>query len=82
METMRIEYNNGKVVEVDNEDEAIKILDQEFPDAVYGDWEYNERAHQRMLVWENEEIAGEPGTGDDGSHAVAEIVKEVICDEL
>ena len=26
---------------------------------------------------ENEEIAGELGTGDDGSHAVAEIVREV-----
>jgi len=78
---MHIEYANGRQIEVDNEDEAREILEKEYPDAVFCDqWELHHHApddgHEvmRLLVWENEEIAGEPGTGDDGSHAIAEII--------
>lgn len=77
---MHIEYANGRTVEVENEDEAREILEREYPDVVFCDqWELHHCAsddHEvmRLLVWENEEIAGEPGSGDDGSHAIAEIV--------
>lgn len=71
---MTIEYQDGRKREVVTVEQAMEILAEEYPDAVYGNWEYNEPERQRMLVWENEEIAGEPGTGDDGSHAVAEII--------
>ena len=77
MPTYTIRYQNGNEEECESEEQAIETLEKEYPDAVFGDWEYNERTHQRMLVWENEEIAGEPGTGDDGSHAVAEIIMVV-----
>jgi hypothetical protein len=72
---MIIEFQNGEHRDVENEDQARDILEKLYPDAVFGDWEYNEPERQRMLVWENEEIAGEPGTGDDGSHAIAAIIK-------
>lgn len=75
MITMTIEYQNGEQRDVENEDQARDILEAKYPDAVFGDWEYNEPERQRMLVWENGEIAGEPGTGDDGSHAIAAIIK-------
>lgn len=71
---MTIEYQDGRKQEVENVEQAMEILVEEYPDAEYGVWEYNEPTRQRMLVWENEEIAGEPGTGDDGSHAIAEII--------
>lgn len=71
---MTIEYQDGRKQEVENVEQAMEILVEGFPDAVYGNWEYNEPERQRMLVWANEEIAGEPGTGDDGSHAIAEII--------
>ena len=79
MKTYQISYQNGKTEDVESEEEAIEILEKQYPDAVFGDWEYNEKAHQRMLVWENEEIAGEPGTGDDGSHAIAEIIMDEVA---
>lgn len=75
MKTITIEYQDGRKEECDSEEEAVEILEKEFPDAFFGSWEYNEPSKQRMLVWENEEIAGESGSGDDGSHAVAEILK-------
>ena len=62
--------------DVDSEEQAIEMLTKEYPDIVFSDWQYNTRTHQRMLAWENEEIAGEPGTGDDGSHAIAEIIMD------
>lgn len=74
MKTYEISYQNGKTEEVESEEQAIEILEKQYPEAVFGGWEYNEPSRQRMLVWENEEIAGEPGNGDDGSHAVAEII--------
>jgi hypothetical protein len=79
---MIIEYANGTMTRVDDEADARRILDQEYPDAVYGEWEedrYGERF--RRLVWEDEDDAGEPGTGDDGSNAVAEIVRYVQSEE-
>ncbi|MDD4985745.1 MAG: hypothetical protein PHQ43_08155 [Dehalococcoidales bacterium] len=72
---MIIEYANGETEWVNDEEDARRILDQEYPNAVYGEREediYGERF--RILVWQNEEDAGEPGTGDDGSNAIAEIV--------
>lgn len=72
---MRIKYQDGRNHEVKNEDAAMTILGSEFPDEVYGDWEQDTPDRRRMLVWENEEIAGELGTGDDGSHAIAAILK-------
>lgn len=77
---MKIEYANGRKIEVDSEDKARKIIEEDYPDAVYGDdWELGgwdgETPIYRLLVWENEEIAGEPGCGDDGSHAIAEIIR-------
>lgn len=67
----------GLSIEVESEDMAREILETEYPDAIFGDWEYNEPENQRMLVWENEEIAGEPGIGDDGSHAIAVIRRQI-----
>ena len=81
---MKIEYANGNETEVENEEEAREIIEKQYPDAVYGDcWEprgwKGEIELERLLIWENEEIAGEPGTGDDGSHAVAEIIMEEVA---
>ena len=71
----------GKEV-VDSEEDAKEILLKEYPDAVFCEWQYNTRDHQRMLVWENEEIAGVPGDGDDGSHAIAEIIMDEMPGEV
>jgi len=69
---MKIEYQNGKVEDVENEDAAKDIIEAEYPDAVYGDdWEQINEYRRRLLVWENEDAAEE----DDGSHAIAEIVE-------
>jgi hypothetical protein len=76
MQTMWIEYADGRHRDVLDEYDARCKLEEEFPEAVFGEWQYNVKTHQRMLVWENEEIAGEPGVGDDGSHAVAEIIMD------
>lgn len=76
MKTYQISYQNGRTEDVDSEEEAIEILEKQYPEAVFCDWEYNDPSKQRMLAWENEEIAGEPGTGDDGSHAIAEIIMD------
>jgi hypothetical protein len=65
--------------EVSSEEAAKEMLTKEYPDIVFGEWEYNTKEHQRMLAWENEEIAGEPGTGDDGSHAIAEIIMDEVA---
>ena len=74
MKTITIEYQNGKNEECESEEQAVEVLEKQYPEAVFGEWEYNEPTRQRMLVWENAEEAGEPGSGDDGSHAVAEIL--------
>jgi hypothetical protein len=79
MMTYRISYQNGKTEEVESAEDAVEILGNQYPEAVFGEWEYNEPSKQRMLVWENEEIAGEPGSGDDGSHAVAEIIMREVA---
>ncbi|DBA35097.1 TPA_asm: hypothetical protein vir515_00012 [Caudoviricetes sp. vir515] len=71
---MIIEYANGRSVKVEDEEDARRLIGEEYPDAVYGDWEEIAGERQRILVWQDEEDAGEPGTGDDGSNAVAEIV--------
>lgn len=81
---MYIKYADGRPldkVEVEDSGEAGDIIRREYPDAVFADdWEIRgyrgETPIYRLLVWENEEIAGEPGCGDDGSHAIAEIVDE------
>ena len=78
---MTIEYANGEKIEVESMTEAEEIIEAAYPDAVYAE-QWDSRGWkgdvelERLLVWENEEIAGEPGTGDDGSHAIAEIVRE------
>lgn len=72
---MRIEYKDGRSVGIDGEDEARAILDTEYPHVVYGDWELINEGRDRLLVWSCDEMAGSKGCGDDGSHAVAEIVR-------
>lgn len=76
MKTFAIEYVDGRKVECESEEEAREIIENEYPEAVFCEWQWNDPARQRMLVWENEEIAGVPGNGDDGSHAVAEILMD------
>lgn len=75
MKTITIEYQDGRTEKCESEEQAIEILEKQYPEAVFSSWEYNEPSKQRKLVWENEEDAGEPGSGDDGSHAVAEILR-------
>jgi hypothetical protein len=77
---MEIRYSDGRTATVDTEAEARRILDAEYPDAEYGEWESDGqdaagRDRSRMLVWSDAETAGDAGTGDDGSHACAEIVR-------
>ena len=80
---MEIRYSDGRRTVVGGEEEARAALDAEYPDAVYGDaWEPHNRPASgrdtdRLLVWASEDDAGEPGTGDDGSHAVASMVRGV-----
>ena len=74
---IKIEYANGNEAEVENVNAAKEIIEAEYPVAVYGPRENGAYGTERILVWENEEIAGEPGIGDDGSHAVAAIVEKV-----
>lgn len=73
---VRIEYADGSIKTCDDVFDAEIEIENSYPDAVYGDWIRMDGDHPyRKLVWENEDIAGEPGTGDDGSHAIAEIVE-------
>jgi hypothetical protein len=75
---MIIEYANGETHRVEDEDDARRVLAAKYPDAVYGEWEEQQGGERfRLLVWADEEDAGEPGTGDDGSDAIAEIVRYV-----
>lgn len=67
---MKIEYQNGRIVEVENPSVARKAVLAEYPDAIFGDdWEQINDRTRRLLAWENEEAAKE----DDGSHAIAGI---------
>jgi len=68
---MKINYTDGRTVEVANEDEAREILDAQYPAAEYGDWQQSGYAPERMLVWVDSDAADL----DDGANAVAEIVK-------
>lgn len=68
---MKINYTDGRTVEVANEDEAREILDAQYPEAEYADWQQSGYAPERMLVWEDSDAAD----NDDGANAVAEIVK-------
>lgn len=45
---MKIEYQNGKEREVENEDQARDILEAQYPDVVFGEWEYNEPERRRL----------------------------------
>jgi hypothetical protein len=72
----------GRTWFVEDEEEARKAFLEVYPDAVFCDnWDQagfsrnNGAQRWRMLVWANEKDAGEPGTGDDGSHAVGEIIR-------
>ena len=82
----RIEYNDGRPSEEHGSIQAaMTMLLAAYPDGVAVDAGgfdrdaedaddcYDVRSGRAALVWETAAEAGEPGTGDDGSHAVAEI---------
>ena len=75
---MRIEYSDGRRVDVADETEARAILDAEFPAAVYGEWQPINDTRDRLLVWADDDTAGTEGEGDDGSRAWAEIVRDPV----
>lgn len=72
---MEIRHADGKREPVESLDEAIEILENLYPDVVFGEWDPIGIEGGRMLVWEDETSAGVLGSGDDGSHAIAEIVE-------
>lgn len=74
---MTIKYANGRMVEVETEEEAMEILSAEYPEMVTCEngWEPDnaDGTRERLLVWENEEES----ENDGGQNAVAEIVRKV-----
>ena len=81
MNSIVISWQDGSVSECLSMTEAEALINDRYPDAVYNDcWETdgtNDEGDpmERMLVWPDEETAGIPGMGDDGSHAVASICR-------
>jgi hypothetical protein len=66
---MKIKYSHGETVRVSDEDGAREIIDNQYPDAFYGEWEQADCC-SRMLVWETELDS----INDDGSNAICEII--------
>jgi hypothetical protein len=62
---MAIEYSDGRVIWVSDVEEAKTIINEEYPEAVYGD-----EQRGKILVWEDEEHA----ENDPGQKAVAVIL--------
>jgi len=56
-------------VPVMTEDQARELIEREYPDAQYGEWEMT-WCSARLLVWADAMAAA----GDDGGDAVAEIL--------
>jgi hypothetical protein len=80
MMSVTIEYQDGRVTDVESVDAAMGRIENDYPDAVYGEWEPAPSCDgatecERMLVWEDAAAAGPDGTGDDGSHSVCEIIR-------
>lgn len=66
----------GRTVTAPTVEDAKFIIESEYPDAVFAEqWDSGGPGRERLLIWENEEDAGEPGQGDDGSKAIAEIIR-------
>jgi hypothetical protein len=72
----------GRTWYVDSEKKAEQVFLESYPKAVFGDnWDDDGIIQRtgarkwRRLVWQNEKIAGKSGAGDDGSHAVGEIIR-------
>lgn len=69
--TYRIDYTDGRTADADTYDEAIEILEAEYPDLEYGhDGDLTEGG-TRTLCWACEDDA----QNDDGARAVASIVQ-------
>lgn len=72
-----IRYSNGKRLTVydSEEDDFYSVIEADYPDAEYGDWEQVslDGKLERMLVWENEEDSED----DDGSNAVASVHRQL-----
>jgi hypothetical protein len=51
-------------------------IERDYPFAVYGEPELTswDQDGERILVWLDRQAAGPEGLGDDGSHAIAEIL--------
>lgn len=72
----------GRTWHVESEEKAIEEILKDYPRAVISDdWElkgytqYSNKKMERKMFWENEKEAGKEGVGDDGSHALGEIVR-------
>jgi hypothetical protein len=76
-----INWSNGAVTEWQTLDDAQSSIINQYPDAVFGEWEPSSInddglvCEDRMLAWESEVTAGPEGLGDDGSQSVCEIVR-------
>lgn len=73
---MEVEFQDGRKVEVEDEDQARREIESQYPDAVYNDdWDQTQSG-ERLLVWEDQaSMDGPSGHGDDGSNAIAEIIR-------
>jgi hypothetical protein len=71
---MNITYTDGRVTVVDTEDEAVEILESEYPDCyILDEWQKVNSRHERKLVW----AAESDSENDDGANAIASIRREI-----
>lgn len=86
---LKVEWCDGKQGDLDGPAEALSAVQAVYPEAfIYQEGSALDRIEtpeelaqallvgDRILVWPDAETAGALGSGDDGSNAVAEIVKE------
>lgn len=79
---MRLEYTNGNVIDVESSAEAIRIIREDHPEAVFASadgFDVDEgdptpqAIHGRMwLAWEN----ADESENDEGQHAIAALRNE------
>lgn len=80
-----LKYDDGSKVDLPTIQDAMQEVIALYPDGVAvdaggrevdettPDERYDVRSGRAALIWANPDEAGEPGTGDDGANAVAEI---------